>query len=494
MSPRRRKWLIAGPSVFTVVWLLPEPWLGLGGEARAVLAVALWMAVWWGAEAVPLAVTALLPLALFPLLGVLEASAAAAPYADQIIFLFLGGFLLAGAVESSGLHRRIALRLVAVMGDDPRLIIGGFMVAAALLSMWISNSATAIMLLPVATAVSRRLVVADEGAPPKPFEKALLLGIAYAASVGGVGTLIGTPPNLVLAAAAEELLDRPIDFAQWLAVGVPLVVVLLPLAWLYLTRVAFKVGATRVKGVQALVRGELAKLGTSSPAERLVLLVFVCTALGWVFRSTKEIGGVVIPGLDTLWPAIKDSTIAIVAAISLFVLPGGRLGAPPVLTWEEAKRVPWDVILLFGGGLCLAKAFQASGLDEVIASGLASGSGSSSFVVVAAVVAGTVALTEFTSNTATAAMLMPLLAAAAVAGGQDPLGLMIAGAVACSFAFCLPVATPPNAVVYGSGRLAMRDMILAGLAMNAVAYVVWLALFFLIAGPILGLGTTVSGP
>lgn len=487
MSHRRLLWLGAGPAVFVGLSRVPGPWLGLEYESKTVLAVALWMALWWVVEVVPLAVTALLPLVLFPLMGVLDVSEAATPYADQIIFLFLGGFLVAGAVGSSGLHRRIALHVVALTGDNPRRIIGGFMVAGAFLSMWISNSATAIMMLPVALAVSRRMAVGVEDSESSTrFEKAMLLGIAYSTSIGGVGTLIGTPPNLVLAAASEEILGRPIDFAQWLAVGIPLVAVLLPVSWLYLTRVAYSLEASSRGNVQEHIRGELGKLGRTSPSEKLVLLVFLAMALGWVFRSTKEVGGVVIYGLDTIFPSIKDSTIAIAAAITLFALPGGALGAKPVLTWEEAKRVPWDVILLFGGGLCLAKSFQESGLAQDFASALASGGELSMVLIVTLVVGGTVFLTEFTSNTATAAMLMPLLAAAAVAGGHDPRGMMIAGAVACSFAFCLPVATPPNAVVYGSGRLTIRDMIKAGIAMNLISFVVWVILFFLVAMPVFG--------
>lgn len=486
MSLRRLLWLSSGLAVFIGLAWVPGSWLGLEYEAKIVLAVALWMALWWVAEAVPLAVTALLPLVLFPLMGVLDVSEAAAPYADQIIFLFLGGFLVAGAVGSSGLHRRIALHIVALTGDNPRRIIGGFMIAGAFLSMWISNSATAIMMLPVALAVSRRMAVgAEETESSKRFEKALLLGIAYSTSIGGVGTLIGTPPNLVLAAASEEILGQPIDFAQWLAVGIPLVAVLLPLSWLYLTRIAFSLDSSSRGNLQEHIRGELNKLGRISPAERLVLVVFLCTAMGWIFRSTKEVGGVVIFGLDTIFPNIKDSTIAVAAAIILFALPGGALRAKPVLTWEEAKRVPWDVILLFGGGLCLAKSFQISGLAQDFASALASGGELSLFLIVALVVGGTVFLTELTSNTATAAMLMPLLAAAALAGGHDPRGLMVAGAVACSFAFCLPVATPPNAVVYGSGRLTIHDMIKAGLAMNLLSFFVWVVLFFLVAEPLL---------
>ncbi len=495
MTRRRLLSICAGPLLAVLVGLFGPDALSLSGPAFLVLSVGLWMAVWWVTEAVPLAVTALLPLILFPALGLLTPREASAPYADKIIFLFLGGFLLARAVEKSELHRRIALRLIVLTGTGPRQVVGGFMLAGATLSMWISNTATAMMMLPVALAVARRARDASQNEEEaRRFERALLLGIAYSTSIGGVGTLIGTPPNLVLAAAADELLGRPIDFAQWLLVGIPLVLLILPMAWFYLTKVAYRLPWRSENADEGdLLRDELRGLGRPSPKEWFVLLLFVCTAMAWVFRSTKQIGSVTIPGLVEVMPGIDDSTIAIAAAVLLFAIPGGRPNAPPVLTWADTKEIPWGVILLFGGGLSLARAVGYSGLDDAIGQAIASGGDLPILAMVTIVVVATVFVTELTSNTATASMLMPILAAAAVACGRDPLALMMAGAVSCSFAFCLPVATPPNAVVYGSGRLEIGEMVRAGVAMNVIATVLWLVLFFWVAAPLLGLDPSSPG-
>ena len=487
MSRYRPWWLIAGPILFLAVasgagWF-PE----LSAQARYVLAALLWMACWWMSEAVPLAATALLPLVLFPLTGVMAPGVAARAYGHEIIFLFLGGFLVAGAVESSGLHRRLALHLVAATGTSPGRMVGGFMIASAGLSMWISNSATAIMMLPVALSVADRMR-RDQGpgSTVENFEKALLLGIAYGASIGGVATLIGTPPNLVLAASVEQLSGESLDFARWLMVGLPLVALLLPLAWLYLTRWLFVFPTQPSEAAGSLVRAELDRLGRASREEKVVLAIFVAMACCWLCRSSKEIGPLTLPGLDLLMPGLKDSTIAIAAAVLCFVVPSGKGQWRPVLTWEVSSRVPWGVIILFGGGLCLAQGVNESGLALAFSQLLAQGA-TSPWVTIALVVAGTVVLTEFTSNTATAALLMPLLATAAVGAGHHPLGYMIPGAVACSFAFCLPVATPPNAIVYGCGRLSMGDMLRAGLLMNLLAYLVWMLLFAFVALPLLGI-------
>ena len=296
--------------------------------------------------------------------------------------------------------------------------------------------------------------------------------------------MIGTPTNLVLASATRSLLGQTIDFAAWLAVGVPLVAILLPLSWLYLTRVVFRVGGRTEGGCRDHVQQALRDLGPITGNERLVLTVFLCTALAWILRSTKQIGSFELPGLDQIWPSIDDSTIAIAGALLLFAWPApDSKGREPLLTWDVARKVPWGVILLFGGGLSLARAFQESGLAESFAGWVAGIGGVSSWATLAAIVAGATLVTEFTSNTATAAMLMPLLASTAAATGQNPLGLMIGAAVACSFAFCLPVATPPNAVIYGSGRITIGEMIRAGAAMNLMAYVVWMVVLRVIVGP-----------
>lgn len=465
--------LVAGAAVFIVFLLLPAP-SGLSVEGWRTAAVATLMAVWWMTEALPIPATALLPLALFPTLGVLDATDSAAPYANELIFLFMGGFFLAVTMEKWGLHKRIALTIMGWVGTGPTRLILGFMIATAFLSMWISNTATTAMMLPIGLAVGEMFRPSGpDGEPldgPYHFGIALMLGVAYAASIGGVATLIGTPPNAVLAGAANELLDVEIGFLQWMFVGVPVTAIMLPLTWLFLTRVLHPPGDLS-GDAGALIEAEREALGAPSRGEKLTGLIFGLTAFAWVMRSEKAINGLTIPGIQTWAPDVRDSTIAIAASVILFLLPVNWKKAEFALDWPTARRIPWGVLVLFGGGLSLARAMDQSGLAAWIGGAVGSLESVPVWVIVGAVAALVVFLTELTSNVATTSMAMPVMAGAAVGLGMEPMLLMTTAAMAASMAFMLPVATPPNAIVFGSGYITIPQMSRAGFLLNLAAIV-----------------------
>lgn len=470
----RRVGLWAAPLAAAVLLLLPAP-PGLPVEGWRTAAIALWMAVWWMTEAVAIPVTALLPLVAFPVAGVLTMTDAAAPYASDLIFLFMGGFFLAAAMEHHGLHRRVALAIVAAVGTGPRRLVLGFMLATAFLSMWISNTATTAMMLPIGIAVAglfgARPSADEEGAGGDALGVSIMLGIAYAASIGGVATLIGTPPNAVMAGAATELLGVEVGFGRWMLVGVPVVLVMLPLTWLLLVGVLHPPGALRGDAAD-LLRRERAGLGPRSRGETLVAVVFVVTAVAWVLREPKVLGSVTLPGIATWLPEVRDSTIAMAAALALFLLPLDPRRGRFVLEWPVARRIPWGVLVLFGGGLSLARAMDRSGLAAWIGSGVEGLSGVPPFVLFFVIAALFVFLTEITSNTATATMAMPIMAGAAMGLGEPALPFMATAALAASMAFMLPVATPPNAIVFGSGLFSMSQMVRAGFWLNLLSIVV----------------------
>jgi sodium-dependent dicarboxylate transporter 2/3/5 len=457
---RQRVGLILGPALFLLVIFNTAP-SGMSDVAWRAAAVGALMATWWITEAVPIPATALLPLVLFPLLGVLKIDSAAAPYANPVIFLFMGGFLLAIAMERVRLHLRLALSIIRIGGTRPPQLVAGFMVATAFLSMWVSNTATVAMMLPLTAAV---LVLAD-GDQNVNAEKrgnlatALLLGVAYASSIGGVGTLIGTPPNALLAGFLSESYGIRIGFVQWMAIGVPLVVVALPITWLLLVRVIYPVSTEPIVGGRAAVHEQLRALGPVARAEWLVGVVVTMTAAAWVFS----------PLLVRWVPGISDAGIAIAGALLLFLLPIG--GGHRALDWQAAERLPWGVLVLFGGGLSLARAAEQSGLTQWIGGALSPVGSWPVVLVVIAVTAVIVFLTEMTSNTATAAAFLPVVAALAIAIGANPALLAVPAAISASCAFMLPVATPPNAIVYASGRLTIPQMARAGLWLNLILIV-----------------------
>ena len=460
----KRIGLFLGPLLFLCILLFLEP-AGLSAPGRAVLATTAWMAVWWITEAVPIAVTALLPIVLFPLTGGAELTETTAAYGHRYVFLFLGGFLIAMSIEKWDLHRRIALGTIALIGSNVRMIILGAMAATWLLSMWISNTATAVMMLPIATAIVAQL--RDDPTTPDidendRFGKAFMLAIAYAASIGGMASLIGTPVNLVLVGVVKEAFGVEISFAQWFSIGFPVSILLLLLCWWYLTRVAFTFAKTGFAGGRAEVRKQLRALGPMGREEKKVLFIFVLTAIAWIIRGSV---------LERFVPGIDDPVIAMLGGIALFLVPGDAPGKP-LLEWSEAVRLPWGIILLLGGGFALAAGFSSSGLAGFIGSTLSVPEGVGLLVVMLIITTVVNFLTEITSNVATTSMLMPVFAAAALPLGIHPYALMVPATLAATCAFMLPVATPPNAVVFGSGYLTIPDMVRAGLWLNLLSIII----------------------
>lgn len=455
---RFRPWagLLGGLGLFLAFLLLPAP-EDVPPAAWRTAAVGALMAVWWMTEALPLAATALVPLVLFPLLEVADFSAAAAPYANPLIFLFMGGFLLAMAMERWALHRRLALSIINRMGTRPLAIIAGFMTATAFLSMWVSNTATAMMMLPIGLSVVE-LVRHRTGtdAEQTHFAIVLMLVIAYGSSIGGIGTLIGTPTNALLAGFMAETYDVEISFVGWMQLGLTLVVVALPLVFLLLTKVIFPIRLREIPGGRAFIQGELRALGPMSRPEKAVAAVFVGTAVLWIVRPL--LGGVL--------PALTDAGVAMTSALLLFILPANLRRGTALLDWEHARRLPWGVLLLFGGGLSLAAAIQETGLAAWIGEQMALLGDLPLIVILLAVVTVVTFLTELTSNTATAAAFLPVLASVSLGIGQDPLWLGVPAALAASCAFMMPVATPPNAIVYGSSFVTIRHMARAGFVLN----------------------------
>jgi len=452
--------VLAGAILGMGVIMSPVP-EGISPEAWKVLGVALWMAFWWLTEALPVFVTALLPLIVFPVLGLFDFKTSAAPYAHPLIFLFMGGFIIAKAIEAWDLHRRIALLIVRAFGTRPDYLIGGFMLATAILSMWVSNTATTVMMLPIAISI---IGLVNENESPEIAENtatALLLAIAYSASIGGMGTLVGSPPNALLAAFVQEQFGIELGFAKWMAIGLPMVMVTLPLAWLLLTRITCPVARRPIPGADDVINAEIKTLGPMSIEEKRVLAIFVLTALSWIFR----------PLITTVFPGmgLTDPGIALIGAFSLFIIPTGKGNGTSLMTWHRAVSLPWGVLLLFGGGLSLAGAISKSGLADTIGGGLAGLEGFSTIVLVAAVTALIVFLTEITSNTATSAVFLPIVATVAVSTGVAPLELTIPVALAASCAFMMPVATPPNAIVFASERLTVAQMAKAGFLLNLIA-------------------------
>jgi len=473
---RQKIGVVLGPVLFAAIMLLPTP-EGLSSGGQAVGATTALVAVWWISEAIPIPATSLLPIVLFPLTGALNVDAATAPYANDLIFLFMGGFFIAMAMQRWDLHRRIALRTIRTIGTGPERIILGFMIATAFLSMWVSNTATAMMMTPIGLAVilqTRNLVERTDtdlstAQGEFNFGTGLMLCIAYSATVGGVGTIIGTPPNLVLVGAINETFDRSISFAQWMLYGVPIAALGVAITWTYVTKFLIPPQMDTLPGGLDVIDDELDALGPMTREEKLVLAVFTATALAWISRSFV---------LQPVVPGISDSIIAITGAVVLFLIPARETDGSFtfLLDWDTAVGIPWGIILLFGGGLSIATGFQETGLAVWMGEQLSALGGVSMIVVMTVVVMLTIFMTEVTSNTATTAMLMPIMASLAVGLELHPYGIMIAAATAASFAFMLPVATPPNAVVFGSGYITMPQMAKTGIGLNIIGILLVIAL------------------
>ena len=452
--------LFLGPLAFFLVKFFYNP-EELSNEGLSILASTLWVAIWWITEAVPIYVTALIPIILFPLSGGLELKQTTAAYGHKFVFLFVGGFILAIAIEKWKLHKRIALNIIGLVGTKKSNIILGFMIATAFLSMWISNTATAVMILPVGLAIISQLkdnpkTIENENLV---FGKTLMLAIAYSASIGGMATLIGTPPNLVLAGVIKTSYNIEINFLQWMSFGLPISIFLLFICWKYLTSVAYKFDNQNFDNGIDEIKDQLKSLGKISYEEKSVMIIFIATALAWITQSFV---------IKKYVPEIDDTIIAIIAAVTLFIMPNKK-GDKKLLAWEDAVKLPWGILLLFGGGMALAKGFDSSGLAIWIGSQMSFFDTIPLLALLLFLVAMVNFLTEITSNLATTAMLLPVLVALAETIGVNPYYLLVGATVAASCAFMLPVATPPNAVVFGSKILKIDDMIKKGFWMNLIS-------------------------
>ncbi len=467
--------LFLGPVLFvlTLFFFSAE---GLSFEAKAVLATTLWVAVWWITEAIPIPATSLLPLLLLPITGALNSATVTSAYGDDIIFLFLGGFFIASAMEKWNLHRRIALAIIAFVGTSTQRILLGFMLATAFLSMWVSNTAAVMMMIPMALAITAQVALALRGTQEArdipEFEKSLLFGVGYAGTIGGMGTLIGTPPNIILAAQARELFDVEITFASWMMIGVPVVVVLLAIAWIYLGRIAFRKGIKGIPGGKELIQSERAKLGKISFEESAVATVFVFAAFMWITR-------------DWIWtdifPELRDGMIAVTAAVLLFIIPVKSQAGLRILDWKDSREIPWGILLLFGGGLAIAAGFRETGLASWIGTQLTVLDGFNLLVIITSATFLILFLTEITSNTATATMILPVVASLALALNIHPFALMIPCAMAANCAFMLPVGTPPNAIIFATEKLRIVEMVRVGFVMNVIAAtLIVMAVYYLV--------------
>lgn len=468
-----------GPLVCIIMLLCPVP-AGMKPEAWRVAAVTTLMALWWITEAIPIPATSLLPIALFPILRIMSSKEATAPYADHLIYLFMGGFFIAVTMERWNLHRRIALNTIKLVGVSPSRMIFGFMLATAFLSMWVSNTATAMMMVPIGLAVIQqafglegeelraRVGVSAEGN----FGTALMLGIGYAASIGGIATIIGTPPNTIMVAMMGKMYGQQVGFAQWMAFGVPLSAITLVACWYLLTKLMYPMGKLSLASGATIIDRELKALGPMKKEEKYIVAVGCLVAFCWIVR-----GFIKIPELKM----VHDATIGIAGSILLFALPTDFKHGKFLLDWKTAVKIPWDVILLFGGGLAIANGFMKTGLAGWIAGNLSTLQNLPPVIFVMLVVAITMAMTELTSNTATATLLIPIMGSAAVALGINPYATIIGACLASSCAFMLPVSTPPNAVVFGSGCITIPQMAKSGVLLNVFCvFLVTLMTFYLL--------------
>lgn len=491
-----KSWTLAGAlTIFLLLLCFHHPQADRP-EVGRMAAVAVLMSMLWITEAIPLAATSLIPLVALPLLGILDSGKVASTYMNSIVFLYVGGFLLALAMEKWNLHRRMALVIVSRTGSRPAGLVFGFMAATALISMWISNTATTVMMLPIGMAIIRQMELSAGRERTHRLSVCLLLGIAYASSIGGVSTLVGSPTNLIMVRILAETFPAapPVTFGQWILLGLPFSILLLLLAWLLLTRVLFRLDQEDVLSA-GLVKKELAALGKISPEEQTLLAIFGSTVFLWIFRQDIALGFITIPGWSRCWSgfgAIDDGTIAIAAGLLLFLLPRRFSGREwqPLCEAEVFRKLPWDIVLLFGGGFALSQGFTASGLSRHIGESLQIFAGIPLLWQIVGICLITTFLTELTSNVATLTMLLPVLLSWAVGSHLHPLLFAIPATISASMAFMLPVATPPNAVVFGSGYLRIPEMVRAGWWLNLTAIPVTAFLVLLLFERITGVPAT----
>ena len=460
-------WVLVGPVSFLIMSFLPVP-KGISPEAWKVLAMASLMLIWWISEAVPIAVTSLLPLVLLPSMGVAKLEAAAAPYANPVVYLFMGGFVIALAMEKWALHKRIALQIVNLTGTNANGIIGGFMMATAFISMWISNTATAIMMLPIGLSIIT--LMQNQISPDKENEKGLrnfsismMLAIAYGANIGGTATIIGTPPNVVFAGYMRENFNVEVTFLTWMMIGTPFAIILLIFTYFLTVKVLFPNNLGNFGGAKEIINSELKELGPMTTGEKLTLLIFISTALSWIFRLQ----------IDAIFPAIKisDTTIALVAAMLLFIIPVSLHKKEFLLNWSDTEKLPWGILLLFGGGLSLADSLASTGIINIIGDQF-KGLDSEGWVFIMGLSTVSLFLTEVMSNVALVTIFLPVVGAIAVGAGIPPIQLCIPVTIAASCAFMFPMSTPPNAIVFASGRITIGQMAKAGFILNLITILV----------------------
>ena len=479
----------SGVIILLITLVIPVP-EGMNPKALSALGVALLMAIWWVTECIPIYATAFVPIALFPLLGILDANTTTENYGHNYVLMLLGGFFLAKSIELSGLHKRVALYIISKLGTSRKRIILSFMIATAFLSFWIANVAVVLLMLPIALAIVDK---EEENAERNPkFGLALMLAIAYAASVGGTGSLIGTPPNMVFAGVFSKAFPElpEIDFLEWMKLGTPIVIIILPIIWVYITKY-FKISGN-FAGSREIINQEIKAIGKLTTMEKRVFVVFVFTALGWIFRRDIELGSFVIPGWSTLLGIkdyVHDSTVAIVAALLLFSIPSGKLKSGPkrLLDWKSAAQVPWGVVMIVGGGYAIADSFNHTGLANFLGSQMSFISAYPMIIILVIVIFLMIFITEINSNTATANIFLPVLAAMAIAGQMNPLLLMIPATFACSFSFMLPSGTGTNAVIFGSNRVTIPEMAKCGLGLNLLCVILLTMLMYTYVLPILAL-------
>lgn len=455
--------IVLGPLLFLLLQLvIPE---GFPPKSKAIIACTVWVALWWVTEAVPIAVTAMLPLILFPLTGLMDIRATAIPYSNPLIYLFVGGFVLALAMEKWNLHKRIALNIIKYVGTKQRQLILGFIIATGFLSMWISNTATTVMMLPIALSIiseSKSITTENNNANKSDFAKALILSLPYSASIGGMATLVGSPTNLIFADAVKRFYGIDIPFDQWLYIGLPIAVILLIACWLHLTRKSYKISNTSQLGSKAVIEEELKQLGKISREEKWVLAIFCLVALAWVTRRFL---------ITPFFPKVNDTIIVLIGALFLFVIPANTK-EKRLMDWKTSLKLPWGVLLLFGGAFAVAAGFQESGLTTIIGEQLSALNNIPFFLMVFIIVAVVNFTTEVTMNMATCTLMMPILATLALVIDVHPFPLMVGTCIAASCAFMLPIATAPNAVVFGSGKIQIKDMLRAGFLLNIISIII----------------------
>jgi sodium-dependent dicarboxylate transporter 2/3/5 len=468
MNTSKRLGLFLGPILFLIVLLLPTPLLSKEGDA--VIAVALWMVIWWLSEAVSISVTALLPLLLFPLLDIMPIAEVGNNYGSPIIFLFFGGFVMALALEKVNLHRRIALNIIKITGTTPNKVVLGFMIATAALSMWISNTATAVVMLPIAMSVIKLLVDDSDGFTQKDknFSISVMLGIAFSANAGGIATVIGTPPNSILIGLLENEYQIEISFLKWMAFGLPFSIIMIALSYITLVHLIFPSKGLNFTASKEVIKNELEKLGPTAPKEKMVLVIFGVTVSLWIFRTLINAA---LPNLG-----LTDTMISIFAAIALFSIPFNLKKGDFILQWKDTEKLAWGILILFGGGLALANGMSVTGIVDRVSQAIAAGNFSVSMTAGLLIVL-MLFMTELMSNVALVAVLAPVVAGIAIGLGLPIVYLLIPVTMASSCAFMLPMATPPNAIVFASGFIEVKDMVKAGIILNLVAVLLLILLF-----------------